>query len=69
MALCYIRALTNDPLFFLKLTWFQFASKHFLVLSHDYNDMWEKEMDLVVHDLKRDERVRTKGQVIRKACN
>jgi len=39
------------------------------MVSHDYSDMWEKEMDMVVHDLKRDERVRTKGLVIRKACN
>jgi hypothetical protein len=39
------------------------------MVSHDYSDMWEKEMDLDVHDLKRDERVRTKGLVIRKACN
>jgi trans-cinnamate 4-monooxygenase len=28
--------------------------------------MWEEKMDLVVHELKRDERVRTKGLVIRK---
>jgi len=28
--------------------------------------MWKEEMDLVVHDLKRYERVRTKGLVIRK---
>jgi hypothetical protein len=33
---------------------------------HSYSDMWEEEMHLVVHDLKRDERVRTKGLVIMK---
>lgn len=34
---------------------------------HNYSDMWELEMDLVVHDLKNDyERVSTKGIVIRK---
>lgn len=33
---------------------------------HNYSDMWEEEMDLVVHDLKRDESVKTKGLVIRK---
>jgi hypothetical protein len=29
--------------------------------------MWEEEMDLVVDDLKKDEMVKTKGLVIRKA--
>ncbi|XP_018823563.1 cytochrome P450 CYP73A100-like [Juglans regia] len=33
---------------------------------HQYSDMWEEEMDLVVDDLKKDEGVRTKGIVIRK---
>lgn len=34
---------------------------------HHYSDMWEEEMDLVVHDLNKDiETVRTKGIVIRK---
>ncbi|KAK9210292.1 hypothetical protein WN944_002662 [Citrus x changshan-huyou] len=34
---------------------------------HNYSDMWEHEMDLVVHDLKNDyESVSTKGIVIRK---
>lgn len=33
---------------------------------HSYSDMWEEEMDLVVDDLKKDERVKTKGLVIRK---
>ncbi|KAG2667970.1 hypothetical protein I3760_15G138200, partial [Carya illinoinensis] len=33
---------------------------------HQYSDMWEEKMDLVVHDLKKDERVKTKGIVIRK---
>jgi hypothetical protein len=31
--------------------------------------MWEEEMDLVVDDLKKDEMVKTKGLVIRKAKN
>jgi hypothetical protein len=31
--------------------------------------MWEEEMDLVVDDLKKDETVKTKGLVIRKAKN
>lgn len=33
---------------------------------HNYSGMWEEEMDLVVHDLKRNEGVRTEGIVIRK---
>ncbi|KAG7945068.1 hypothetical protein I3843_15G133700 [Carya illinoinensis] len=33
---------------------------------HQYSDMCEEKMDLVVHDLKKDERVKTKGIVIRK---
>ena len=33
---------------------------------HQYSDMWEEEMDLVVHDLNKNEEVRTKGIVIRK---
>ncbi|KAF3437279.1 hypothetical protein FNV43_RR20032 [Rhamnella rubrinervis] len=34
---------------------------------HHYSDMWEEEMDLVVHDLNKDiEGVRSKGMVIRK---
>ncbi|XP_027067045.1 cytochrome P450 CYP73A100-like [Coffea arabica] len=33
---------------------------------HQYSDMWEDEMDLVVRDLRTDERVRTQGIVIRK---
>jgi hypothetical protein len=36
---------------------------------HSYSDMWEEEMDLVVDDLKKDEMVKTKGLVIRKAKN
>jgi hypothetical protein len=31
--------------------------------------MWEEEMDLVVDDLKKDEMVKMKGLVIRKAKN
>ncbi|KAK9268837.1 hypothetical protein L1049_000601 [Liquidambar formosana] len=33
---------------------------------HHYSDMWEEEMDLVVHDLRNSESVRTQGLVIRK---
>ncbi|CAK9135984.1 unnamed protein product [Ilex paraguariensis] len=33
---------------------------------HHYRDMWEQEMDLVVHDLKNNETVRETGIVIRK---
>nr|POE90738.1 cytochrome p450 [Quercus suber] len=33
---------------------------------HQYSDMWEEEMDLVVHDLNKNEEVRTKGIVIRR---
>nr|GMC58443.1 cytochrome P450 CYP73A100-like [Ipomoea batatas] len=33
---------------------------------HQYSGMWENEMELVVHDLRRDERVRVEGLVIRK---
>nr|ALD83614.1 cinnamate 4-hydroxylase 1 [Morus alba] len=33
---------------------------------HQYSDMWEEEMGLVVDDLKREERVRKEGIVIRK---
>ncbi|KAK9989593.1 hypothetical protein SO802_029832 [Lithocarpus litseifolius] len=33
---------------------------------HQHSDMWEEEMDLVVHDLNKNEEVRTKGIVIRK---
>lgn len=33
---------------------------------HQYSDMWEDEMDLVVHDLRNDEKVKTDGIVIRK---
>lgn len=33
---------------------------------HTYSDMWEQEMDLVVSDLTRDERVRREGIVIRR---
>ena len=33
---------------------------------HSYGDMLEEKMDLVVHELKRDERVRMKGLVIKK---
>lgn len=33
---------------------------------HNYSNMWEEEMDLVVHDLRKEERVRTKGIVVRK---
>lgn len=33
---------------------------------HQYSDMWENEMDLVVHDLLNDQRVREEGIVIRK---
>ncbi|KAM5553542.1 cytochrome P450 CYP73A100 [Rosa sericea] len=35
------------------------------VVQH-YSNMWEEEMDQVVHDLKKDEGVKTKGIVIRK---
>ncbi|KAH1082932.1 hypothetical protein J1N35_022693 [Gossypium stocksii] len=33
---------------------------------HNYSNMWEEEMDLVVNDLKKDENVKSKGIVIRK---
>ncbi|KAK6941214.1 Cytochrome P450 [Dillenia turbinata] len=33
---------------------------------HNYSDMWEEEMDLVVHDLKNDKTVTSEGIVIRK---
>lgn len=33
---------------------------------HQYSGMWENEMELVVHDLRNDERVRVEGLVIRK---
>jgi trans-cinnamate 4-monooxygenase len=33
---------------------------------HQYSDMWENEMDLVVHDLQNDQTVRKEGIVIRK---
>ncbi|KAA8535862.1 hypothetical protein F0562_030818 [Nyssa sinensis] len=33
---------------------------------HNYSDMWEQEMDLVVHDLKNNHQVRKEGMVIRK---
>lgn len=33
---------------------------------HQYNDMWEEEMDLVVDDLKNNEKVREEGMVIRR---
>lgn len=33
---------------------------------HTYSDMWEQEMDLVVSDLAKDERVRSEGMVIRR---
>ncbi|KAG8478739.1 hypothetical protein CXB51_028573 [Gossypium anomalum] len=33
---------------------------------HNYSNMWEEEMDLVVKDLKKDENVKSKGIVIRK---
>ncbi|XVE79929.1 hypothetical protein DITRI_Ditri14bG0096700 [Diplodiscus trichospermus] len=33
---------------------------------HQYSNMWEEEMELVVNDLKKDEKVKTKGIVIRK---
>lgn len=33
---------------------------------HQYSDMWEEEMDLVLHDLRNDEKVRTEGIVVRR---
>nr|QUN00518.1 cytochrome P450 73A220 [Tripterygium wilfordii] len=33
---------------------------------HNYSDMWEEEMNLVVHDLKKDEGVRMEGLVVRR---
>ncbi|KAJ0031672.1 hypothetical protein Pint_13901 [Pistacia integerrima] len=33
---------------------------------HHYSNMWEEEMDLVVDDLKRDEKVRSKGILVRR---
>jgi hypothetical protein len=39
------------------------------LISSTERQIWEEEMDLVVDDLKKDEMVKTKGLVIRKAKN